>query len=135
MSLVRYNPFLGRWPDIWDDDDLSLNTTANNLDVYETEDEVVVKANVAGVDEKDIEVTFEDGVLLVTGEKKEEKEDKEKTHYSKSMWSYSYKVAVPGVIDTSKDISAETENGVLTVVFKKAEVAKPKKLTVKAKKK
>lgn len=135
MSLVRYNPFLGRWPDIWDDDDLSLNTTANNLDVYETEDEVVVKANVAGVDEKDIEVTFEDGVLLVTGEKKEEKEDKEKTHYSKSIWSYSYKVAVPGVIDTSKDISAETENGVLTVVFKKAEVAKPKKLTVKAKKK
>lgn len=135
MSLVRYNPFLGRWPDIWDDDELSLNTTSNNLDVYETEDEVVVKANVAGVDEKDIEVTFEDGVLLVTGEKKEEKEDKEKTHYSKSMWSYSYKVAVPGVIDTSKDISAETENGVLTVVFKKAEVAKPKKLTVKAKKK
>lgn len=121
---------LSQWPDLWDDDFFS-NAGGRDLDVYETEDEVVVKANVAGVSEEEIDITFEKGVLWIKADKTEEEEDKKKKHYSKSSWSYSYKVAVPGTIDYNKEPKAEVENGVVTIEFTKAESSKPKKLTVK----
>jgi len=141
MALVRWNPImrsLGRWPDFWDDDDLSLvNHGTNNLDVYETENEVVVKANVAGVPAESVDITFEKGVLFIKAEKSDEEEDKDKQHYSRSSWSYSYRVAVPGVsmLDSNVEPEAEIEDGVVEVRFKKAEASKPKKLSVKAKSK
>lgn len=136
MSIVRWSPYRSlRWPDFWDDDDFSSLTSqaSNNLDVYETKDEVVVKANVAGVKAEDVDITFEKGVLLVKAEATEEKGDEEKKHYSKSSWSYSYRVAVPGFLDTKVEPDAEVKDGVLTIKFKKAEEAKPKKLKVMAK--
>lgn len=139
MAIVRYNPIslLNRWPSIWDDEDLSPMTTAsNNLDVYETADNVVVKANVAGVSPDDVDMTYEKGVLWIKASKtSEEKSDKEGTkHYAQSSWSYSYKVAVPGMLDHTVEPEAEVDNGVVTVTFKKAEASKPKKLTIKKKK-
>ncbi len=136
MDLVPFRPFgsLTRWPDIWEDEDFGLTTsTGNNLEVYETEDEVVVKANVAGVKAEDVDLTFEEGVLWIKAQREEEKKDEERKHYSKSSWRYSYKVAVPGRIDFSKEPEAAVEDGVLTVEFKKSEASKPKKLEVKSK--
>lgn len=136
MSIIRWNPqvasLLSRWPDTWDDDIMSSFTGAasHNLDVYETENEVVVKANVAGIPEESIDVTFEKGVLWIKAEQEEEAQDEQRKHYSKSSWSYSYKVAVPGTLDMSREPSAEVQNGVITITFKKAEESKPKKLTV-----
>lgn len=126
---------LNRWPETWDDDFGPLATVAgrNDLDVYETDNEVVVKANVAGVNPDQVDITFEKGVLWVKAERAEEQQDPSKKHYSKSSWNYSYKVAVPGMIDFSTEPTAEVDNGVVTVIFKKAEASKPKKLTVKAK--
>ncbi len=138
MDLIPFQPLqmLNRWPDFWDDQDWPLTTQgSNNLDLYETEDEIVIKTNVAGVDANDIDLTFEDGVLWVKADKVEEKTDEEKKHYAKSAWSYSYKIAVPGKIDPSKEPAAEVENGILTVTFEKAEISKPKKLKVTAKEK
>jgi HSP20 family protein len=135
MDLVPFQPLrmLSRWPDMWDDQDWSLTTTgSSNLDLFETENEVVVRTNVAGVDAEDIDLTFEDGVLWIKADKVEEKEDEGKTHYAKSSWSYSYKVAIPGKVDATKEPKAEVDNGVLTVTFEKAEVSKPKKLKVTA---
>lgn len=134
MELVPFRPLrmLSRWPDFWDEQDWPLTSGTSNLDLYETEDEVVLKANVAGVDAKDVDLTFEDGVLWVKADKVEEKEDEGKTHYAKSSWSYSYKVAIPGKVDPEKEPKAEVDNGVLTVTFEKAEVSKPKKLKVTA---
>lgn len=138
MSLIRWNPALSslsRWPSIWDEDDFSnlMTTSSNNLDVYETQDEVVIRANIAGIDEKDIDITFEKGVLWIKAEKALEESDENTKHYNKSSWSYSYKVAVPGTLDLNKEPDAEVENGVLTVTFQKAEISKPKKLTIKSK--
>ena len=123
---------LSQWPDLWDDDFLpALNPNSQgNLDVYETEDEVVVRANVAGVRESDIDLTFEKGVLIIKADRVEE-DKKNKKHYSKSSWSYSYKVAVPGIIDYNSEPKAEVDDGMVTVTFRKSEGAKPKKLTVK----
>lgn len=125
------------WPDIWEDTDLStmISQVANNLEVYETENEVVVKANVAGVKESDIDLTFEKGVLYINASRTDKEENKEKKFYSSSSWSYSYKVAVPGQIDVNKEPKAEIEHGVLMVTFQKAEIAKPRKLTITAKQK
>jgi HSP20 family protein len=135
MDLVPFRPFrsLMSWPDFWDETDLSWETPGRNLDVYETEDEVVIQANVAGVQVKDVDITFEDGVLWIKAQKEEEETDKDKTHYRKSSWAYSYKVAVPGKIDLNKEPTAEVKDGVLTVTFEKSEVSKPKKLKVTAK--
>ncbi len=135
MDLVPFRGMrsLSRWPDIWNDLDSSLvSAGGNNLDIYETEDEVVVKANVAGVKPGDVDITFEDDVLWIKAQRVEE-EDEDKQHYRKSSWNYSYKVAVPGKIDYGKEPTAEVEDGVLTVIFEKSEASKPRKVKVQAK--
>lgn len=131
MAIVRWDPLRSmiRWGDFWDDEEL-MSTASDNLDVYETKDEVVVKAAVAGVDPDKVEVTFEKGVLSITGaEEVEEKDDKK--YYRKSSRSYSYRVAVPGNIDMRAEPEAKVTHGVISVTFKKAEEAKPKKIAVK----
>lgn len=137
MALIPWRPLsMSTWPNIWDDDDLlSMNSGTNNLDVYETEDEIVVKANVAGVPADKVEVLFEKGVLRIKADKDEEVSDKKRQHYSKSSWSYSYRVVLPGVsmLDPNVEPEAEVDNGVITVTFKKAEASKPKQLKVKSK--
>lgn len=138
MSIIRWSPLMSsfnRWPDFWDDEDFTTvaNRANNNLDVYETKDEVVVKANVAGVPADKVEVTFEKGVLWINAEKETEEDSQDKKHFSKSSWKYSYKVSVPGLIDMNAEPNAEVSDGVITVTFKKAEESKPKRLTVKAK--
>lgn len=136
MDLVPFNPFrsLSRWPSVWEDEEFDwLTNSSNNLDVYETEDEVVVKANVAGVKAEDVDLTFEKGVLWIKAQREQEEQDEEKKHYRKSAWSYTYKVAVPGALDLSQEPEAQVEDGVLTVAFHKSESSKPKKLKVKAK--
>jgi HSP20 family protein len=135
MELVPFRPLrmLSRWPDFWDETDFGWGSARDSLDIFETTDEVVVKANVAGVDIDHIDLTFEDGVLWIKAAKEDEQEDKDKTHYAKASWSYSYKVAVPGNIDMSKDPEASLDSGVLTVGFPKLEETKPRKLSIKAK--
>lgn len=135
MQLVRYNPLrsmLGRWP-TWDDEDFGFTNSANNLDVSETENEVTIRANVAGVPADAIDLTYEEGVLWIKAEKAQEKEDEDKQYYLKSAWNYSYKVAVPGMIDHTADPALKLENGILTVTFKKNEASKPKRFKVPTK--
>jgi HSP20 family protein len=139
MAIVRWNPFISpisRWSNFWDEEDLSeLTTTAsNNLDVYETAEEVVVKANVAGVSADKIDVTFEKGMLYITAQVEEEQGSDDKKTYTRSSWRYSYRVAVPGMLDQNSEPTAEVEDGIITLRFKKAEQSKPKKLQVKSNK-
>lgn len=130
----RYDlvPSFFKWPNIWDDEDFMVSG-GDNLDVYETEDKVCVKASVAGVKPESVDITFEKGILSITAQEEDE-ETEDKKYYRKSSRSYSYKVAVPGNIDLKQEPEAEVENGVLMVTFKKAEEAKAKKIEVKSKK-
>lgn len=139
MAIVTYNPFsLSRWPSVWDwdEEDTSVAPTSN-LDVYETDQEVIIQANVAGVSEKDIDLTFEKGVLWVRAltQKDGEDIDQGRKYYRKASRSYSYKVAVPGNVDLQKEPQAALDQGILTVTFHKTEVAKPKRIEVKKSKK
>lgn len=130
-SLMQLSPFFNRWPSFWDEDDFtSLTRANNNLDVYATQDEVVVRANVAGVEADDIEVTYEKGVLYIQADRQEEEGDSDKQHYSRSSWSYSYRVAIPEMIDSNKDPELTIENGMLLVKFQKSEASKPRRLSI-----
>jgi HSP20 family protein len=134
MSLIRYRPLhsmLSRWP-AFDDEDIGMfaNQSSNNLDVYETDDEVVVKANVAGIPADDIDITFEEGILWIKAEKQAEEKDESKQHYVKSSWNYSYKVSVPGLIDHSADPKLTLSDGIVSITFRKSEASKPKKLRI-----
>jgi HSP20 family protein len=115
-----------RWPSIWGEGEAEYG--GRQMDVYETEDEVVVKATVAGVDPEGVEVTFEDGVLEIRGQ--EEKEEEGKKYYKKASRSYRYRVA-PGNVNMSQEPEAKVKDGVITVKFKKAEETKPQKIEVK----
>lgn len=132
MTIIRWDPMSSmlRWPNFWEDEDFPTINANDNLDVYETEDEVAVKASVAGVDPDKVDITFEKGILTISAQEEEEKKEGKK-YYRKSSRSYSYRVAVPGNIDLSQEPDAKVNHGVVTVTFKKAEEAKPKKIAVK----
>ncbi len=128
-AIIRWNPML-RWPNVWDDEDWNPGIVGDNLDVYETTNEVVVKANVAGIDPEKVEITFEKGVLTIAATEESEEKD-EKKYYKKATRSYSYRVAVPGNIDLAQEPEAKVTHGIVAVTFKKAEEAKPKKIVIK----
>ncbi len=105
------------------------------VDVAETEKAYEITAELPGMDEKNVEVKFADGVLTIKGEKQEEKEEKKKDYYlsERSYGSFQRAFQVPDGVDADK-IEATFKNGVLTVTMpKSAEAQKSaKKITVKA---
>lgn len=128
---------LWRLPSLWEDDEdnwMSSFSSGTGVSISEDETHVFVSAAVPGVDEKDIDITFDKGMLWIKGESKEEEQDKKRKFYRRAASSFSYRVTVPGEIDMSKDPEAEYKNGVMTVAFAKLPTAQPKKITVKSKK-
>lgn len=105
------------------------------VDVVETEKGYEVSAELPGMDEKNIEVKFADGILTIKGEKHAEKEEKKKDYYlsERSFGSFLRSFQVPEGVDSEK-IEANFKNGVLTVTLpKSAEAQKAaKKIAVKA---
>ena len=106
------------------------------LDIAELKDKYEIKAELPGIDEKDINLSLEDGVLKISGEKKSETENKEKGYYLRecSYGSFSRSVRLPDNISEDK-IEANFNKGVLTIDMpKKADaVAKSRKIHISAK--
>lgn len=102
------------------------------MDVAETEDEVTLKFELPGVSPEDIEVNVSGSVLTLTGEKREQHEDKrENCCYSeRSFGRFSRSVQLPGTVDPGK-VDASFKNGVLTVTIEKHPEAKPKRIAVR----
>ena len=104
------------------------------VDMYETDDEVVVKTAVPGVKSEDIDVSITGDVLTIKGETKSE-EKVEKANYirqERRYGAFSRSVTLPTSI-VAEDAKADFENGVLTLTLPKAEEAKPKTIKVKTK--
>jgi HSP20 family protein len=102
------------------------------LDVAETDQEVIVRAEIPGVDPKDLDVSVTGDVLVVAGEKSESTERKEKNYYhSESHFgSFRRSIQLPTAIDPEK-ITAEYANGVATIRLAKKLTATPRKIEVK----
>jgi len=103
-----------------------------SLDVAETKNEIVVKAEVAGMDPKDIDISLSDGVLTIKGEKKQEKEEKEADYHlvERSYGSFTRLVQLPQEVQRDK-ISASYKNGILKITLPKSEEAKKKEVKIK----
>lgn len=117
----------------WDDDDLlSYPSQSSGVSVSEDESHVYVSAALPGVDEKDIDVTFDKGTLWIKGEVVETENDKKRKYYRHFSNSFAYQVAVPGDLDTQIEPEATYKNGVMTVKFAKSPQSQPKKIAVKS---
>ena len=102
-----------------------------HVDVKETDKEIVLHADVPGVTEKDISVSIEDGLLTVSGKREAtKKEENERYHrVERSYGSFSRSVALPDNVDPSQ-VTANFENGVLSVRVPKPELKAPQKVSV-----
>ncbi len=102
-----------------------------SVDIYETDDELVLKSDLPGVELKDIDVRVENQTLTIAGERDFEKKDTAKGYHriERSYGSFLRSFAVPSAFDTEK-VGAEFKNGVLTVTLPKKEAAKPRQIKV-----
>ena len=125
-------PFL---PTVWRRLPLEERGWAPAIEVFEKEDKFVVKAELPGMEEKDIDVSVVGDTLTIKGERKAESEVKEEDYYccERSYGSFFRSIAIPSNVDTKK-IEASYENGVLEVSLPKAPEVKPKKISVSVKK-
>ena len=110
-------------------DETIMDKTLNGLSVSEDKEKVYIGAALPGIDPKDIEVTFDNGILHISGEAKEE--EKEKKFYRKATSSFSYRIAIPTDVNPREEPEASYKNGMMTVEFKKTAHSKPKKITIK----
>ncbi len=103
-----------------------------SLDVSETKNELVVKAEVPGMDAKDIDISLSDGVLTIKGEKKQEKEEKEADYHlvERSYGAFTRSIQLPKEVQGDK-IHASYKDGILRVTLPKSEEAKKKDIKIK----
>jgi len=108
-----------------------LTTWAPAVDIQETENELVLKADLPGIEEKDIDVRIENSTLTIRGERKFEKQVNEDNYLrvERSYGSFSRSFSLPNTINTEA-IHAEYKNGVLTVQMPKRAESKPKQVKV-----
>jgi HSP20 family protein len=129
-----FDDFFGGWglapfrefPERWD-------TFSPRMDMVEGDKEVTVSAELPGMDEKEIGVSLSHGVLTISGEKQEKKEDKGKNYYrmERSYGSFQRSVPLPGEVDEAK-VEATFKKGVLTITLPKTAAAQARKrITIK----
>jgi HSP20 family protein len=107
-------------------------TWAPAIDMYETDDKLVVEAELPGLDAKDINISLEDDILHIKGERKFSNEVKEE-NYHRIERAYGYferNIPLPLKVDADK-VSATVSDGLLRVEMPKAEEAKPKQIPIK----
>src|SRR5579883_610472 len=142
MPLLKYNPFA-------DTEDFPtglrvFQDTVNRLlsqptsrpwapavDILETENDLVLKADIPGMDLKDIDIQLENGTLTLKGERKFETDEKNKGFHrlERSYGSFVRYFTVPDTVD-AENVHADYHNGVLTIMLPKKEIAKPRAIKV-----
>jgi HSP20 family protein len=105
------------------------------VDMIDRKDEIVLRADLPGLQEKDVEVSVENGVLSIRGQREEERETKEEDggYYYAERWTGSFyrSIALPPGVDVDK-VKATFKNGVLEVHLPKTQQAKGKRIEIKA---
>lgn len=101
------------------------------MDVYEDDKQIYIKADVAGINEKDLDVSINGNILTVSGKKTEERNEKGKNCIlsERRAGSFSRSVALPSGF-SQKDIKGELKNGVLTISIEKEKSAKNEKIKI-----
>jgi HSP20 family protein len=112
-------------------DEDALTTWAPSVDIYETEQELVLRADLPGLEEKDLDVRVENNMLTIRGERHFEKNVKEENflRVERSYGSFSRSFSLPDTVN-SDAVKAEYKNGVLTVSLPKREESKPRQVKI-----
>jgi HSP20 family protein len=144
MSLVRWEPFsgvdemfnrfpsfFGRWPRFAAETESKFDW-APSVDISETGEEYLIRAALPAVKKEDVEVTVADGMLTLSGERRQKEEQKdEKFHKVETYYgSFSRSFALPDAVDEAA-IRAESKDGVLTIHVPKTRVETKKPTTIK----
>lgn len=145
MAIIRWDPFrdmvtlrekMNRmFEDVFsgrnEDRELQAGTWAPSVDIFETENELVLTAEIPGIDEKDVEIKVEDNTLSIKGERKFEKETKEENFHriERSYGSFYRAFTLPSSVDPER-IQAEQENGVLKISMPKRQERKPRTVRI-----
>src|SRR5438067_9316516 len=139
MSLIKWDPFrefntlparLAFWGKDWEEP-LSTTTYVPSVDIFETDNEVVVKAEMPGMKANDIDVRLENNVLTLKGERHFEKEANEENYHriEREYGTLTRSFALPTAVNGDK-VTAEYKDGILKVVLPKKEETKLKPITV-----
>lgn len=136
MAIIRWNP----WNiDRVFEDDFDFPTIpgisklmGQGINIYETQDSLIAETAIPGLSENDIDVTFENGVVRISGTKEEKQEEKDKRRYfmSSMATSYNYSFRIPEGAVKMEEPRAELEDGILKLVFSKVEKKEPTKIKV-----
>jgi HSP20 family protein len=112
-------------------DDSALTAWAPAVDIYETENELVLKADLPDINEKDLDIRVENNMLIIRGERKFEQKVEQDNYLrvERSYGSFSRSFALPNSVNTEA-IKAEYRNGVLTVEMPKRAESKPKQVKI-----
>ena len=142
MAIAKYDPFdFNEFPTglrLFQDavnrlfsEPVAARPWAPPVDILETENELILKADLPDVDLKDVNIEMEHGTLTLRGERKFEKEDQSKGYHriERSYGQFVRCFSVPDTVDAEK-VKADYKNGVLTVTLPKKEIAKPKTIRV-----
>jgi len=145
MAIVRFEPFRDlltsqreyvrllkeAFSPMSGETEVSTRSWAPPVDIYETEDAIVLKAELPGIDPKDVEVRVEDNTLYLKGERNYEKDVNEQNYHriERSYGSFARSFTLPNSINAEK-VKAEYKDGLLTLTMPKREEAKPKTIKI-----
>ncbi len=145
MAIVRWEPFRDllttqdrfnrlfneSFSGFFSGEELTGRDWAPPVDIYETDENLVLKAELAGVDPKNVDVRVEENTLYLKGQRNFEKEVKGENYrrMERSYGSFARTFALPSSIDADK-VAAEYKDGVLTLTIPKREEAKPKTIKI-----
>lgn len=140
MSLIRWYRPGRRMPTVWDQmehmaremtrlmpwtEEGEAQQLGIPVDVYETDEEVIVKAEVPGIKKEDLEINLQENTLTIRGQSKEETEVQEEGYYRRELRTGSFYRAIPLPAEVkSEEIKATCDNGVCTIRAPKALEAK-----------
>ena len=145
MAIVRWEPFRDlvtsqdrfnrlfneSFSRLFGDEEGTPRAWTPAVDIFESDNNIVLKAELPGVDPKDVEVRVEDSTLYLKGERKFEKEVKEDNYHriERSYGSFARSFSLPATIDSEK-VQAEYKDGLLTLTIPKREEARPKTIKI-----
>ena len=146
MELIRWNPARDMFsfrhqmnhlfndvfrPVVRGDEELSMWNQYPTVDIYDNDEHIVIKAELPGIDKKDIVIDVKDGVLTLKGERSSDNEIKEEKYYcrERTFGKFERIFKLPSDVDSEK-ISADYKDGILKIDVPKPEGKKPKQIAV-----
>jgi HSP20 family protein len=148
MAIIRWEPFRDlvslqeRMNRLFDESFRGINRTGSEedwvggswapaVDIYEQNGNIVLKAELPGVDPKDVDVRVENNILTLRGERKLDNEVKRESYHrvERAYGSFTRSFTLPNVVDTEK-IKAEYKDGLLRMTLPTKDEAKPKQISI-----